>query len=58
MVDERLLAMLEAKGVPPHEISVEVLGLSGRQSSRLSAEGIRNMQQLSNCSESKESHIT
>ena len=52
MVDARLLAMLEAKGVPLHEISVEVLGLSGRQSSRLSAVGIRNMQQLSNCSQS------
>lgn len=52
MVDARLLAMLEAKGVPLHEISVEVLGLGSRRARKLSAVGIRNMQQLSNCSES------
>ena len=52
MVDARLLAMLEAEGVPLHEISVEVLGLGSRRSRKLSAAGIRNMQQISNCSES------
>lgn len=52
MVDARLLSMLDTKGVPLHKISVGVLRLGGHKSRRLTACGIRNIGQLSNCSES------
>jgi len=51
IIDQRLLDRLDAEGILLDKISVDVLGLDNRQLRRLTATGIRDIRQLSNCTE-------
>jgi hypothetical protein len=51
IIDQCLLDRLDAEGILLDKISVDVLGLDNRQLRRLTAIGIRDIRQLSNCTE-------
>jgi len=51
IIDRCLLDRLDAEGIVLNKISVNVLGLDDRRLRRLTATGIRDIRQLSNCTE-------